>query len=229
MLDIRRVSQSIASEENSQIIIFPLKHNIFRIFDAIPLEGSKIKVVILGMDPYPGFEGTLSNPQAQGYSFSLHRDAKISPSLMNIYKEIERTIPGFLMPCHGDLSAWVEQGIFLLNTALTVRAGTPGSHIDIWSGFTDKILSAIGKYCPHTIYVLWGANAKKMRNSLSEKAVLITNPEQIQTLPNDRPVILESSHPAARDHSFINNGHFLMMNAILKRRGLKTIDWNIPV
>ena len=136
----------------------PNNCDLFRIFHMVPLH--KVRVVVLGQDPYFSVlaDGT---PQATGMAFSVPRNAPIPSSLKNIYKELKNTVAGFVMPNHGDLTCWaLHQGIFLLNTCLTVRQGEAGSHKQLFDGFIKKVITAILDKNPKTIFVLWGKQAE---------------------------------------------------------------------
>ena len=134
--------------------IFPIKNNIFKAFDYFNIEDTKI--VIIGQDCYHG-EG-----QAHGLCFSVPQNINIPPSLRNIYKELNNDI-NFGIPNHGNLTNWAKQGILLLNSSLTVRESTPGSHIKLWEKYTDNIIKLISDKNNSIIFILWGNFAKKKK------------------------------------------------------------------
>lgn len=194
----------------------PHKDDIFRALQLCPLD--RVKVLIMGQDPYhtPG--------AADGLAFST-RSSRIQPSLTNIFNEIKRSIKGFKIPKHGDLTAWEEQGVLLLNACLTVTAGKAESHyiskgknkLSIWSGFMEIILEAISKSNRGLIVLLWGENARNMKKYLKS-----TSPDNI----------LESSHPSPFSYNktnapFAGNNHFKLVNEMLEDRGEEPIDWQI--
>ncbi|MGL6167133.1 MAG: uracil-DNA glycosylase [Fusobacteriaceae bacterium] len=184
--------------------IFPPKNEIFNLFKF--LEFSKIKVVILGQDPYHG-EG-----QGNGIAFSVNDGVRIPPSLLNIFKEIKIEYPEFEIPKGGNLKFWVEQGVLLLNSTLTVEEGKPNSHSKKgWEKFTDEIIRKIGMRKEPTVFLLWG-------NSAKSKKTLISNPNHL---------ILESVHPSplSANRGFIGCGHFKKVNEYLKENNSSPIKW----
>ncbi len=185
--------------------IYPPGPLIFNAFDTTPFE--KVKVVILGQDPYikPG--------EAMGLSFSVPRGVAIPPSLRNIYKELEADI-GCTIPKHGDLTHWAEQGVFLLNAALTVEKGASNSHAKIgWHRFTDAVISKLSTGRSGLVFMLWGNFAK-------QKAALIDPFKHL---------ILEAAHPSplARD-AFNGSQHFSKANEFLAANGQATLEWSLP-
>ena len=131
--------QTVASERQSGVTIYPPQKDVFNAFRFTEL--GDVKVVILGQDPYHG------PGQAHGLAFSVRPGIAIPPSLLNMYKELENTIPGFTRPNHGYLESWARQGVLLLNTVLTVRAGQAHSHASLgWETFTDKVISLINQH-----------------------------------------------------------------------------------
>lgn len=191
-------------EKDAGIRIYPPGGMIFRAFDLCPLD--KLKVVIIGQDPYHG-EG-----QAMGLSFSVPEHISAPPSLKNIFKEISSDL-GISMSGKPDLSSWAEQGVLMLNAILTVRAGQPTSHSNIgWETFTDAVIRAISEHCEGVVFLLWG-------NFARSKAALIDR---------SRHHILEAAHPSplARG-AFFGCRHFSKTNEILISEGRKPIDWQI--
>lgn len=132
--------KTVAEERQSGITIYPPQKDVFNAFRFTEL--GDVKVVILGQDPYHG------PGQAHGLAFSVRPGVAIPPSLLNMYKELEATIPGFTRPTHGYLESWARQGVLLLNTVLTVRAGQAHSHASLgWETFTDKVIALINEHC----------------------------------------------------------------------------------
>ena len=185
---------------------FPSGPNIFNAFNKTPL--NKVKVVILGQDPYHGFG------QAHGLSFSVLPGLKIPPSLQNIFKEIKADIGVENPPNFGDLTHWAEQGILLLNAALTVRDGEPMSHAKIgWAQFTDAVIKTISDKKENVIFLLWGKFAQ-------DKQVLINT---------DSHYILKAAHPSplSAHNGFFGCKHFSKTNEILVKHGENPIDWKL--
>jgi uracil-DNA glycosylase len=178
------------------------------IFSALHLTAySSVKVVILGQDPYHG------TGQAHGLSFSVKPGVAVPPSLRNIYKELQEDV-GCTIPNNGYLTSWAEQGVLLLNTSLTVRANSPGSHRGIgWELFTDRIIKVLNERERPMVFLLWGNHAQ-------EKQVLITN---------SRHYILCSAHPSpfAAHRGFFGSRPFSRTNEFLKSIGSGPIDWQI--
>lgn len=192
-------------KEYSEKTIYPPKKEIFTAFQLTPYKD--VKVVILGQDPYHG-EG-----QAHGLAFSVKKGVKLPPSLRNIYKEIVNEEEAQVFN-HGCLESWATQGIFLLNTSLTVREGEANSHSKIgWSEFTDEVIKKLNEKKETIIFVLWGNNAK-------QKKKFITNPQHY---------ILEGVHPSplSANRGFFGCNHFREINCILKEKFSKHIDWDI--
>ena len=200
----RRLRETVVQEYGSRRI-FPPKDEIFTAMHLTPL--SKVKVVILGQDPYhePG--------QAQGLCFSVPEGEKIPPSLVNIYQELHDDL-GCDIPRHGNLRYWAEQGVLLLNTVLTVRAHEAFSHRGIgWEQFTDAIISIIDKEDRPIVFLLWGSPAQK-------KAEMLKNPKHL---------ILKAPHPSPLSayRGFFGCRHFSKCNEFLTGHGEEPIDWQI--
>ena len=185
--------------------IFP---NMNDIFNALKMaDYSDIKVVIIGQDPYHE-EG-----QAHGLSFSVQKGIQIPPSLMNIYKELHTDL-GCYIPNNGYLKKWADQGVLLLNTSLTVRAGEANSHKSIgWEIFTDRIISLVNEKEDPVVFLLWGNNAIKKKN-------LITNKKHL---------ILTSAHPSplSASRGFFRSKPFSKINNFLISVNKQPIDWQI--
>lgn len=149
--------KTVAEERQSGMTIYPPQKDVFNAFRYTEL--GEVKVVILGQDPYHG------PGQAHGLAFSVLPGVQIPPSLLNMYKELEGTIPGFQRPAHGYLESWARQGVLLLNTVLTVRAGQAHSHASLgWETFTDKVIALINQHCEGVVFLLWGRTRRKRRH-----------------------------------------------------------------
>jgi len=186
-------------------IIFPARENILRAIQTVDLP--EVKVVILGQDPYHG------DNQATGFSFAVPNTLRLKPpSLQNIFKEIASDIGSGINPTRSDLTGWVNQGVLLLNTVLTVERGKAFSHREKgWEVFTDKIISHLNTRKEPLVFILWGAAAQK-------KSALINGKHHH---------ILASAHPSpfSAEKGFFGCRHFSKTNEILKRLGQKPIDW----
>lgn len=190
-------------EKRKNKTIYPPGPKIFRAFDLTPFD--KVRVVILGQDPYHGAG------QAEGLSFSVPKGIKTPPSLQNIYKEIKSDTGIDTTGRDGSLIHWAEQGVFLLNAVLTVRASEPTSHSNIgWTQFTDSVIKAISDNKEGVVFLLWGNYAK------SKKDLIDTS----------RHHILLAAHPSplARG-AFFGCRHFSKTNEILLQRGEQPINW----
>lgn len=199
-----KLAQYLHKEKAEGKTIFPPGNCIFKAFELCPLD--RIKVVILGQDPYHG------PGQAMGLSFSVPQGVTAPPSLKNIFKEIESDL-GVRMSGSPDLAPWARQGVLLLNAVLTVRSGEPTSHSAIgWQTFTDAVISTISEKCEGVVFLLWGNYAKS-------KAPLIDR---------TRHHVLEAAHPSplARG-AFFGCRHFSKTNEILKAEGKSPIDWQL--
>ena len=184
--------------------VYPPMNDIFNALRYTSYENTR--VVILGQDPYHG------PGQAHGLCFSVKRGIEPPPSLKNIFKEL-RSEFGIEPPECGELIGWAKQGVLLLNTTLTVRAGTPQSHKGQgWETLTDKIISLLNEKSVPTVFMLWGGNARA-------KKALITNPAHL---------VLECAHPSPLSAyaGFFGCNHFVRANDFLSTSGLSTIDWN---
>lgn len=193
-------------EEYQTNQVFPPSEDIFNAFHYTPL--SEVKVVILGQDPYHDVG------QAHGLCFSVKPGIDIPPSLRNIYKEIAEDL-GLPIPNHGYLVHWATQGVFMLNTLLTVRAHQPMSHQHIgWQNFTDEVIRIINRQDRPVVFMLWGKPAQG-------KAALLDNPNHlILTAPHPSPL---SAH-----RGFFGCKHFSKANEFLVAHGATPIDWSIP-
>ena len=197
--------QSFVDEEYKNKTVFPERKNIYASLENTPFD--KVKVVILGQDPYHG-EG-----EAHGFAFSVKPGIKIPPSLKNIYKELNAEYDCYI-PNNGYLMKWAEQGVLLLNAVLTVEKDKPASHQGKgWETFTDRIIEEIDKKEEPVVFILWGNFAK------SKKALL----------KNKKHLVLESPHPSpfSARHGFFGNNHFKLANEYLSKNGINPIDWQI--
>jgi len=196
----------IAKRRADGITIYPPKEAVFNAFSTTPF--SKIKVVILGQDPYHGPH------QAHGLSFSVLEGVKPPPSLANIYKELARDIADFDKPQGGDLSGWAEQGVLLLNTVLTVEAGKAHSHAKLgWETFTDKVIELINAELSNVVFLLWGSHAQRKASAVDVS----------------KHCVLKAPHPSplSAHRGFIGCGHFSKTNDYLAQNNLKPIDWGL--
>lgn len=183
--------------------IFPPGRQIFSAFWQCPLPS--VKVVILGQDPYHG-EG-----QAHGLSFSVIPGVPFPPSLLNIFKELKNDL-GIDMPPHGDLTRWANQGVFLLNATLTVRANQAGSHQHQgWETFTDEVIRTVSRERNHVVFLLWGAFAQKKE----------------ELIDSSKHLILKAPHPSplSAHWGFFGSGHFSKANDYLLATQQSPIDW----
>lgn len=197
--------RAFLQEEYSSYTIYPDKNDVF---NALKLTAYKdVRVVIFGQDPYHG------ERQAHGLAFSVLPEVDIPPSLLNIYKELNAEL-GCYIPDNGCLTKWAQQGVLLLNSALTVRADMPNSHEGKgWEQFTGRIAELLNSRPEPVIFLLWGANARKKRE-------VITAPQHF---------ILEAAHPSplSASRGFFGCGHFAEVNSILKAMNKPVIDWQI--
>ena len=191
-------------QEYGQYQCFPPGKLIFNAVNLCPFD--KVKVVILGQDPYHEVG------QAMGLSFSVPQGVMLPPSLQNIYKEINKDL-GKPIPASGDLTRWAKQGILLLNATLTVRAHAANSHQMLgWANFTDAAIMALNAHREHIVFMLWGGFAR------SKKRLIDTN----------RHCIIESVHPSplsANRGGWFDQHQFSRCNAYLKAQGLDEINW----
>ena len=184
--------------------IFPPGSQIFRAFDLTPVD--KVKVVILGQDPYHGFG------QAHGLSFSVPEGVPAPPSLKNIFKEIESDM-GVRMSGYPNLENWARQGVLLLNAVLTVRSGEAASHSKIgWEQFTDAVIRYVSNNCEGVVFMLWGNFARGKR----------------ELIDHSRHCVLEAAHPSplARG-AFFGCRHFSRANAWLAANGKAPVNWQL--
>ena len=185
-------------------VVYPAGANIFRAFDKCPFD--KLKVVIIGQDPYHG------PGQANGLCFSVGAGVPFPPSLQNIFKEVASDV-GTPIPASGNLDRWAEQGVLLLNAVLTVRSGEAASHSKIgWQEFTDAVIKYISDNCEGVVFMLWGNFARTKRDLID----------------HSRHHVLEAAHPSplARG-AFFGCRHFSQANNLLMASGKAPIDWQL--
>ena len=187
-------------------VIYPHGSEFFTAFKLTPL--AKVKVVILGQDPYHG------PGQAHGLSFSVKKNVPPPPSLVNIYKEIQGDL-GLSPPRHGLLESWAKQGVLLLNSVLTVERSRACSHQGQgWETFTDKAVDILNQRKNHLVFLLWGAYAGRKGASIDSK----------------KHKILKAPHPSplSAHRGFFGCRHFSQANHYLKQMGHSPIDWSLP-
>ena len=197
--------KSFLTEEKLHYAVYPPGSLIFNAFSHTPIQ--KVKIVILGQDPYHG------KGQAHGLSFSVPSGVKPPPSLVNMFKEIESDM-GIAPSTSGNLEYWADQGVFLLNATLTVRAATAGSHQNKgWEPFTDKVIETLSGQREHLVFMLWGnyARAKK------------------QLINTQKHLVLEAPHPSpfSAYNGFFGCKHFSKANDYLQQHGIAPVDWSV--
>jgi uracil-DNA glycosylase len=194
---------SFVRREYQTQTIYPPAKLIFNAFNICPFD--KVKVVIIGQDPYHGYG------QAHGLCFSVNDGVQFPPSLINIFKEIERDL-GIPFPASGNLERWAKQGVFLLNATLTVRAGMAGSHQNKgWEEFTDSVIKELSDKREHLVFMLWGSYAQKKGSVIDTK----------------KHLVLKAVHPSPLSayRGFIGCGHFRQANDYLRQKGIEEIKW----
>lgn len=197
--------ESFLAKEKKQNTVYPPEPLIFNAFARTPFK--KVKVVILGQDPYHG-EG-----QAHGLSFSVPNGIKRPPSLVNVFKEIKSDL-GIEPSTSGNLERWADQGVFLLNAILTVRSGKAGSHRNNgWEDFTNKVIETLSAKHENLVFMLWGNYAQAKRTLID----------------TEKHKVLETSHPSnfSANKGFFGSKHFSKANEHLRQNGLKPIDWSV--
>lgn len=199
--------REIIHKEKENYRIFPENKDVFNAFVYTPYE--KVKVVILGQDPYHEIN------QAHGLAFSVLPGCPLPPSLQNIFKEIENEFNYEMPKNYGCLQKWANQGVFLLNTVLTVREHQANSHKNIgWSIFVNRVIEELNNKKEPVIWLLWGGNAKQYRP-------LLNNPNHL---------VLQSVHPSplsANRGGWFGNQHFIKTNEFLRNHGQTEIDWKL--
>ncbi len=204
--DMRELSAFLRQRKAEGARIYPPGPQIFAALDATPFD--RTRVVILGQDPYHG------PGQAHGLCFSVAPGVDVPPSLVNIFKEIERDLE-LPRPRHGDLTSWARQGVLLLNAVLTVEAGSAGSHQGKgWEGFTDHLVETLAREREGLVFMLWGSYAQAKGRIIDAR----------------RHCVLRAPHPSplSAHRGFIGCGHFSAANRWLTGRGQAPIDWSLP-
>lgn len=198
--------QQFVADERARHTVYPPADDVFA---ALHLTAyADTRVVILGQDPYHGPR------QAHGLCFSVRHGVDVPPSLVNVFKELQSDL-GIVPPGHGHLAAWARQGVLLLNTTLTVRAGQAASHQGKgWESFTDAVLRSVNDKPHRVVFLLWGASARRKKSFIDL----------------DRHVVLESAHPSplSAHNGFFGSRPFSRTNAALEQVGLPPIDWRLP-
>ena len=200
----KSLQQFVENERAQGKNIYPPQEWVFSAFEQTPFE--QVKVVILGQDPYHGPH------QAHGLSFSVQPGIKTPPSLKNMYKELAQDIDDFVIPKHGHLVSWAQQGVLLLNTVLTVEQGKAHSHAKAgWERFTDQVISELNHHHSGLVFLLWGAHAQK------KGAGIDTTKHHVLHAPHPSPL---SAH-----RGFFGCQHFSQTNQLLKQQQKQPIDW----
>jgi len=202
----KALMQKVASEREAGKVIYPPPEDVFNALTMTPLE--KVKVVILGQDPYHGPH------QAHGLCFSVLPNIKTPPSLVNIYKELANDINDFSIPNHGTLTPWAKQGVLLLNTVLTVEQGKAHSHAKWgWETYTDAVIEAVNTHAENVVFLLWGSHAQKKGEHIRRT----------------KHCVLQAPHPSPLSayRGFFGCHHFSDTNAYLTSKGLSPISWQV--
>jgi len=192
-------------QERSRYTIYPPGPKIFNAFDSTPLQ--QVKAVILGQDPYHGKD------QAHGLCFSVPQGIKPPPSLVNVFKEIQADLD-LPLPAHGNLEAWTQQGVMLLNATLTVRAANAGAHQNKgWEQFTDQVIRVISKQQDNVVFLLWGRYAQAKEKLIDQ----------------NKHLVLKAAHPSpfSAHNGFFGCRHFSKTNTFLESKGMEPINWRL--
>lgn len=203
---MKTLKSFLLEEKQKGFTVYPKGSDIFNAFNHTPFE--QVKVVILGQDPYHG------TGQAHGLSFSVQKGMIVPPSLKNMYKELADEFPDFKIPSHGNLTAWADQGVLLLNATLTVRAHEAGSHQKRgWEIFTDKVITELSEQRTGLVFLLWGRYAQQKEGLIDHQ----------------KHHILKAAHPSpfSAYNGFFGSGHFKKTNELLTKQGLTPINWQI--
>ena len=201
---MKDLKKKLIEYQNKNITVYPEKSKIFNAFHLTPFQ--KIKVVILGQDPYHG------PGQAHGLSFSVPHNIKTPPSLMNIFKELDSDLKVEINKTNGNLEHWAKQGVFLLNTTLTVEKSKPMSHKNFgWNIFTDKVIEIINHYRENIVFILWGAHAHS----------------KTHLIDSSKHLILKSVHPSplSSHRGFFGSRPFSQTNNYLESKEIDRINW----
>lgn len=203
---LHAIKQALRGERAAGHVAYPPARLIFNAFDHTPFD--QVRVVIVGQDPYHG------PGQAMGLSFSVPRGVAVPPSLRNIFTELEQDL-GIERPEHGDLTAWADRGVLLLNTSLTVRAGEAASHSGLgWERLTDAAIRAVSDQRHEVVFLLWGRHAQ------SKQALVDPGRHLVLTAPHPSPL--------SASKGFFGCGHFSAANRYLVEQGCEPIDWSLP-
>jgi uracil-DNA glycosylase len=203
---MRELADFLRVEKRAGKVLYPPGAEIFNAFEHTPFD--KVRVVILGQDPYHG------PGQAHGLCFSVRPGVPPPPSLVNVFKEIQRDL-GIAPPDHGCLTPWADRGVLLLNSVLTVERGNAASHQGKgWEGFTDAAIDALNRERDGIVFMLWGSYAQRKG----------------QLIDRRRHCVLTSVHPSplSAHRGFLGCGHFSAANRYLEERGEAPIDWSLP-
>jgi uracil-DNA glycosylase len=202
---MRQLGGFLRAEKAAGKVIYPAGADFFAALEATPPPA--VKVVILGQDPYHG------PGQAHGLSFSVKGGQRIPPSLQNIFRELNEDV-GLVQPSHGDLSAWAERGVLLLNSVLSVERGLAGSHQGKgWEQFTDAVIAALNMSQVPLVFMLWGAHAQRKGTAIDR----------------DRHCVLTAPHPSplSAHRGFLGCRHFSQANAFLIANQREPVDWSL--
>ena len=198
--------QAFVAEERRQGPVYPPPDDVFAALHLTPYRD--VRVVILGPDPYHGPK------QAHGLCFSVRRGVAVPPSLRNVFQELRDDL-GCAVPSHGNLEHWARQGVLLLNTTLTVRAGQAASHQGKgWERFTDRVIATVNGKTERVVFLLWGAPSRKKKTLID----------------SSRHTVIESAHPSplSAHNGFFGSRPFSRANEALREAGRAPIDWTIP-
>ncbi|MBC3767806.1 uracil-DNA glycosylase [Neptunicella marina] len=204
----QQILHYVQQRRQGGVDVYPPADEVFSAFKSTPLD--KVKVVILGQDPYHGPN------QAHGLCFSVKPGIAPPPSLVNMYKELQTDIEGFQIPQHGYLQSWAEQGVLLLNTVLTVERGQAHSHSKIgWERFTDKVIEQLNAHTSGVVFILWGSHAQKKGR--------VIDPVRHHVLKGPHP------SPLSAYRGFFGCKHFSTANQLLVEQGKTPINWQLPL
>ena len=202
---LKPIRKKISEVSSKNKTIHPSSKDIFRAFELTPFEN--VRIIILGQDPYHGPN------QANGLAFSVNSEVRFPPSLLNIFKEYSTDLK-LPIPKDGNLSAWAERGVLLLNSILTVESGSPGSHKDFgWEEFTNQIIKALSDKKSNLVFILWGSYAQ------SKKILIDSSKHFIIATPHPSPL---SAH-----RGFFGSKPFSKANDYLRKNKNEEIDWRI--
>ena len=202
---MKELKKKLVEEMKSGVVIYPPAKQIFNAFNLTPFH--KVKVVILGQDPYHG------KGQAHGLSFSVPDGITPPPSLVNIFKEIESDLKVKISKINGNLESWTKQGVLLLNAILTVRADSPASHRNLgWEKLTDAVIKTLSDKRENIVFLLWGKFAQKKENLID----------------TSKHLVLKAPHPSpfSANSGFFGCKHFSKTNEYLLKNGQTPIEWN---